>query len=148
MSFALDYLLSAFGGCGTAVSEARVEGVLVFGGNTLQYQDAACTGVGINNTSAVMQFFIGDEIVLNPQLTITAAAGNCCESGHSLANVLNRMSFFVDPLRSYFTYTSTTGSLYLSPSANPIPEPPTLVLFGIALAGLAAIRPRRKARAS
>ena len=139
VSFTLDYELSA--GCAGAVSEASIDAVLVLGGNVLQYQDHACAGVGIDNTSGVMQFFVGDEITLNPQLIIIAAAGNCCESGHARANALHTMSFFVDPLSSDFTYTSATGSIYLTPAA--VSEPTTLLLFSASLVGVAAIRRRK-----
>jgi hypothetical protein len=102
--------------------------------------------VGLNQTSAVITASVGESLALFAALDVTAAAGNCCEGGEASVDALNTFSFFIDPLRSDVSYTSLSGSPYLTPAQTAVPEPSSLIYALTSCAALLLQRRRRERR--
>jgi hypothetical protein len=126
--------------CGTLNA---VGSVYVTGGTqtVASAQDSSCLGSLDFNFFSIFDVKVGDELTVQLQLLASASAR---AGASAYADATHTLNWFIDPLGD-FGYTTLSGNSYTTATPPPsAPEPASLLLFGIAGAGIVAKMRRRK----
>jgi len=129
----------------------------LYGGSGV-FCDTNCTGGGFDNRydtqmprafdftdTFLLSVTAGDTYTLEEQLILSAYAGYCCGPTDAYADALNTSFLTIEVLTPGASISTASGVSYL-PNVVSVPEPATLALFGIGLAGLGFTRNRRSLR--